>query len=163
MYLKKISIINYKNLENWEAEFSPRFNCLLGDNGVGKTNILDSIYYMSFTKSHFNSVDRQNIKHGEDMFVIQGDYNIKGEESKMLCGLKRNSRKKIKRNNKEYEKFSEHIGVLPLVFITPSDTGMIHLGSDLRRKYLDGVISQYDKTYLKNLLKYLINIYLLSA
>ena len=76
MYLKKISIINYKNLENWEAEFSPRFNCLMGKNGVGKTNIMDAIYYMSFTKSHFNSVDRQNIRHGEDMFVIQKIFHI---------------------------------------------------------------------------------------
>ncbi len=154
MFLKNISILNYKNIESFESDFSPRFNCFLGDNGVGKTNLMDAIYYMSFTKSHFNAIDRHNINHNQDIFVIQGDYDIKGEMIKMHCGLKRNSKKIIKKNGKEYEKLSEHIGLLPLVFITPSDTDMIKLGSDLRRKYLDGVISQYDKFYLQQLLKY---------
>lgn len=154
MYLKDISIINFKNFEEFEAEFSPRFNCFLGNNGVGKTNLMDAIYYMSFTKSHFNAIDRHNIRHDADMFVLQGNYLRKEDDVKMHCGLKRHSKKQIKCNGKTYEKFSEHIGLLPLVFITPSDTDMIKLGSDLRRKYLDGVISQYDKTYLKQLLKY---------
>lgn len=154
MYLKNISVLNYKNFHNFEADFSPKLNCFLGDNGVGKTNLMDAIYYMSFTKSHFNTIDKHNILHGEDLFVIQGNYNIKGKDEKMHCGLKKNSKKQIKRNGKEYEKLSDHIGLLPLVFITPSDTDMIHSGSDLRRKYLDGVISQYDKYYLKQLLQY---------
>jgi DNA replication and repair protein RecF len=154
MYLKDISIINFKNFEEFEAEFSPRFNCLLGNNGVGKTNLMDAIYYMSFTKSHFNAIDRHNIRHNADVFVIQGNYLRKQDDVKMHCGLKRHSKKQIKCNVKAYEKLSEHIGLLPLVFITPSDTDMIKMGSDLRRKYLDGVISQYDKTYLKQLLKY---------
>ncbi|MEA1873550.1 MAG: DNA replication/repair protein RecF [Bacteroidota bacterium] len=154
MYLKDISIINFKNFEEFEAEFSPRFNCLLGNNGVGKTNLMDAVYYMSFTKSHFNAIDRHNIRHNQDLFVIQGNYLRKQDNVKMHCGLKRYGKKQIKCNGKTYDKFSEHIGLLPLVFITPSDTDMIKLGSDLRRKYLDGVISQYDKTYLKQLLKY---------
>jgi DNA replication and repair protein RecF len=154
MYLKDISIINFKNFEQFEAEFSPRFNCILGNNGVGKTNLMDAVYYMSFTKSHFNAIDRHNIKHNADMFVVQGNYLKKQENVKMHCGLKRQGKKQIKCNGKSYDKFSEHIGLLPLVFITPSDTDMIKSGSDLRRKYLDGVISQYDKTYLKQLLKY---------
>ncbi|MDA3911741.1 MAG: DNA replication/repair protein RecF [Bacteroidales bacterium] len=154
MYLKDISIINFKNFEQFEAEFSPRFNCFLGNNGVGKTNLMDAVYYMSFTKSHFNAIDRHNIRHNADMFVIQGNYLRKQDDVKMHCGLKRHGKKQIKCNGKSYEKFSEHIGLLPLVFITPSDTDMIKSGSDLRRKYIDGVISQYDKTYLKQLLKY---------
>jgi len=154
MYLKDISILNFKNFETFEAEFSSRFNCLLGNNGVGKTNLMDAIYYMSFTKSHFNAIDRHNIRHDEDMFVIQGNYLRQHEDVKMHCGLKRHGKKQIKCNGKTYDKFSEHIGLLPLVFITPSDTDMIKMGSELRRKYLDGVISQYDKTYLKRLLKY---------
>lgn len=154
MHLKNISILNFKNFESFEADFSDRFNCFLGDNGVGKTNLMDSIYYMSFTKSHFNSIDRQNIRHDQDYFLIQGNYDVNDEIFKMHCGLKRNAKKQIKKNGKEYDKFSEHIGLLPLVFITPSDTDIIKSGSDLRRKYLDGVISQYDKTYLQKLLNY---------
>ncbi|MFW5804926.1 MAG: DNA replication/repair protein RecF [Bacteroidales bacterium] len=154
MYLKHISILNYKNIKAFETEFSPRFNCFLGKNGAGKTNLMDAIYYLSFTKSHFNAIDRQNIRHDEDIFVIEGKYIIKGKQTSMLCGLKRQGKKHIKRNGKAYEKFSEHIGELPLVFITPSDTEMIHLGSDLRRKYIDGVISQYDKQFLKQLIDY---------
>ncbi len=154
MYLKDISIINFKNFEHFEGEFSSRFNCLLGNNGVGKTNLMDAVYYMSFTKSHFNAIDRHNICHNADMFVIQGNYLRKQDAVKMHCGLKRHGKKQIKCNGKAYEKFSEHIGLLPLVFITPSDTDMIKMGSELRRKYIDGVISQYDKTYLKQLLKY---------
>ncbi|MFP4664253.1 MAG: DNA replication/repair protein RecF [Bacteroidales bacterium] len=154
MHVKHISILNFKNIGEFEADFSSRFNCFLGDNGVGKTNLMDAIYYLSFTKSHFNAIDRHNIRHGEDMFVIQGSYDVKGEEIKMLCGLKKHSKKQVKRDGKLYEKFSEHIGLLPLVFITPSDTDIIHLGSELRRKYLDGVISQYDKYYLQQLIQY---------
>jgi DNA replication and repair protein RecF len=154
MLLKDISIVNFKNLQSFEAEFSPRFNCFLGDNGVGKTNIMDSIYYLSFTKSHFNAIDRHNIQHDKELFVIQGNYQKKDEELKIHCGLKRHGFKQVKKNGVSYEKFSDHIGLLPLVFITPSDTEMINLGSDLRRKYLDGVISQYDKYYLQQLLKY---------
>ncbi len=154
MFLQDISILNFKNFSSFDAEFSPRFNCFLGNNGVGKTNLMDAIYYMSFTKSHFNAIDRHNIKHNEDLFLIQGNYLKKDEPIKMHCGLKRQSKKQIKCNGKTYDKFSDHIGLLPLVFITPSDTGMIKMGSELRRKYLDGVISQYDKVYLKELIKY---------
>ncbi|HKK68247.1 MAG TPA: DNA replication/repair protein RecF [Bacteroidales bacterium] len=154
MHLKHISILNFKNIGEFEADFSPRFNCFLGDNGVGKTNLMDAIYYLSFTKSHFNAIDRQTIRHGEEMFVLQGRYDIKGEKVNVVCGLKRHSKKQVKRDGKQYDKFSEHIGLLPLVFITPSDTEIIHLGSELRRKYLDGVISQYDKYYLQQLIQY---------
>ncbi|MDA3819123.1 MAG: DNA replication/repair protein RecF [Candidatus Delongbacteria bacterium] len=154
MYLKHISILNYKNIREFETEFSSRFNCFLGKNGAGKTNLMDAIYYLSFTKSHFNAIDRQNIRHGEEMFVIEGKYNIKDEQITMLCGLKKHGKKQVKRDGKAYVKFAEHIGMLPLVFITPSDTEMIHLGSDLRRKYIDGVISQYDKHFLKQLIDY---------
>ncbi|MEA3447143.1 MAG: DNA replication/repair protein RecF [Bacteroidota bacterium] len=154
MYLKHISILNYKNIREFETKFSSRFNCFLGKNGAGKTNLMDAIYYLSFTKSHFNAIDRQNIRHDEDMFVIEGKYTIKNKTTTTLCGLKRQGKKQIKRDGKAYDKFSEHIGVLPLVFITPSDTEMIHLGSDLRRKYIDGVISQYDKHFLKQLIDY---------
>ncbi len=154
MYLKQLSIVNFKNYAEFEAQFSEKINCFVGNNGMGKTNLLDAIHYLSFCKSFFNSVDSQNIKHNEGFFVVQGNFEKSGELSEVYCGLKRNQKKIFKKNKKEYERLSEHIGQFPLVMISPSDAELINGSSDIRRRFLDGIISQYDKVYLDKLISY---------
>ncbi|MEO9569958.1 MAG: DNA replication/repair protein RecF [Polaribacter sp.] len=154
MYLQKISLVNFKNIESQSFDFQQKINCFVGDNGIGKTNVLDAIYYLSFTKSYFNSVAGQNIRHGEGFFMIEGDYLLNDRNEKIVCSLKKGQKKVLKRNGKNYEKFSEHIGQLPLVIISPADRDLVTEGSDTRRKFIDGVISQQNKTYLKDLLSY---------
>jgi DNA replication and repair protein RecF len=121
---------------------------------VGKSNILDAIYHLSFGKSYFNPISSQNIKHGEDFFAIKGSYEKNLKEEVVIINFKRNDKKVIKRNNKQYERFSDHIGLLPLVIISPSDRNLIAEGSEIRRKFLDSVISQSDKKYLDSLINY---------
>ncbi len=154
MHLKKLTLINFKNFKSQTFEFQEKVNCFVGDNGVGKTNILDAIYYLSFGKSYFNSVATHNIRHDQDFFMIEGEYNLNERNETIVCSLKRGSKKVIKRNDKEYEKFSDHIGHLPLVIISPADRDLITDGSDVRRKFVDSVISQSDKSYLKSLINY---------
>ena len=154
MYLQKLSLVNFKNLESQSFDFQQKINCFVGNNGVGKTNILDAIYYLSFAKSYFNSVAVQNIMHGEAFFMIEGDYVLNDRNEKIVCSLKKGQKKVLKRNGKNYEKFSEHIGQLPLVIISPADRDLVTEGSDTRRKFIDGVISQQNKNYLKDLLSY---------
>ncbi len=154
MFLHRLSLVNYKNFDSQDFEFDRKINCILGDNGVGKTNVMDAIYHLCFGKSYFNPVSSQNIKHGEDFFVIEGLFNLKDRDEKVVCSLKRGLTKVIKRNDKAYERISDHIGLLPLVIISPADRDLIIEGSDTRRKFMDGVISQSDKTYLKSLLNY---------
>ncbi len=154
MILKSLSLINYKNFDSKSLDLNEKINCIVGNNGIGKTNILDAIYHLSFGKSYFNPVATQNIKHGEDFFVINGEYIKNEKPEKVVVSLKRGQKKVIKRNGKPYDKFSEHIGFLPLVIISPADRDLIVEGSDVRRKFIDSVISQSDKTYLSNLLNY---------
>ncbi|MEK6154925.1 DNA replication/repair protein RecF [Flavobacteriaceae bacterium 3-367] len=154
MFLKKLSLINYKNFASQNFEFDSKINCFVGNNGIGKTNILDAIYHLSFGKSYFNPVATQNIRHGTDFFVVEGEFEKNGREEKIVCSLKRGVKKVIKRNGKTYERFSDHIGFLPLVIISPADRDLITEGSETRRKFIDGVISQSDKAYLQVLLKY---------
>ncbi|MBV1888033.1 MAG: DNA replication/repair protein RecF [Urechidicola sp.] len=154
MHLKKITLLNFKNFESQSFEFRDRINCFVGDNGVGKTNVLDAIYYLSFGKSYFNPVATQNIRHAQDFFMIEGNYLLNERHETIVCSLKRGQKKLIKRNDKEYEKFSDHIGYLPLVIISPADRDLIVEGSDTRRKFIDSVISQSDKTYLQQLISY---------
>ncbi|MEO0526793.1 MAG: DNA replication and repair protein RecF [Bacteroidota bacterium] len=154
MFLKKLSLINYKNFDSRSFEFDAKVNCFVGSNGIGKTNILDAIYHLSFGKSYFNPVATQNIKHGTDFFVIDGEFHKNDREEKIICSLKRGVKKVIKRNGKVYERFSDHIGFLPLVIISPADRDLIMEGSDMRRKFIDGVISQSDKQYLHTLIRY---------
>ncbi|WP_343485839.1 DNA replication/repair protein RecF [Allomuricauda sp. d1] len=154
MLLKSLSLVNYKSFESIKLDFDPVINCLVGQNGVGKTNILDAIYHLSFGKSYFNPVATQNIKHGNDFFVIEGEFEKEGRSEKISCSFKRGMKKLIKRNGKAYEKFSDHIGFLPLVIISPADRDLIIEGSETRRKFIDGVISQSDKDYLRTLIKY---------
>lgn len=154
MILKSLSLLNYKNFDSKTFEFNDTINCLVGNNGVGKTNVLDAIYHLSFGKSYFNPIASQNIKHDEDFFVVNGEYNKENKSEKIVVSLKRGQKKVIKRNAKAYEKFSEHIGFLPLVIISPADRDLITEGSDTRRKFIDSVISQSDKFYLEHLIKY---------
>lgn len=154
MHLQKLTILNFKNIKEATIEFSPRINCFIGLNGMGKTNILDAIYYLSFCKSHFNPSDRQNINFDEEFFMIQGIYNRDDKQEEVYVGLKKSQKKQFKRNKKDYQKLSEHIGLFPLVMISPADSKLILEGSEERRKYMDGVISQYNKSYLDNLIKY---------
>ena len=154
MFLKALKILNFKNLEEIELELSQKLNCFTGNNGAGKTNILDAIYYLSFTKSYFNTTDSQNVQYNTDFFVIQGDF-IKNEKSeKVYCAYSSAKKKVFKRNDKNYKKFSEHIGLFPVVIISPDDSVLISGPAEERRKYIDSVISQYDKEYLFELIKY---------
>jgi DNA replication and repair protein RecF len=154
MFLQSLTLLNYKNFESEAFTFDPKINCFVGFNGVGKTNVLDAIYHLSFGKSYFNPITSQNIKHGEEFFVIDGIYDKSEREEKVIVSAKRGQKKIIKRNGKPYEKFSEHIGFLPLVIISPADRDLIIEGSETRRKFIDGVISQGDSTYLQTLISY---------
>lgn len=154
MRLKCLSIINYKNIAEATLDFSGKINCFVGDNGMGKTNVLDAIYYLSFCKSHSNLIDSQNINHDADFFLIQGDYEKNESPEEIYCGMKRKQKKQFKRNKTAYEKLSDHIGLIPLVMVSPDDNELISAGSDERRKFMDGVISQYNKQYLQQLLHY---------
>ena len=154
MFLKSLSLLNYKNFDSKSLEFDAKINCFVGANGIGKTNILDAIYHLSFGKSYFNPIASQNIKHGEDFFVLDAMYSKDNREEKIIVSLKKGQKKIIKRNSKIYERFSDHIGFLPLVIISPADRDLIIEGSDTRRKFIDGVIAQGDNIYLEKLLKY---------
>ena len=154
MILKSITLTNYKSFSAKTVDFDPKINCFIGPNGIGKSNVLDAIYHLSFGKSYFNPISSQNIKHGEDFFAIKGSYKNESKEEVVIINFKKNDKKVIKRNNKKYEKFSDHIGFIPLVIISPSDRNLIAEGSDIRRKFIDSVISQSDKKYLENLINY---------
>ncbi len=155
MFLKKLTVTNFKNYTDTDLEFSEKINCFVGDNGEGKTNLMDAIYYLSFCKSYFNPIDSQNIRHDEDFFAIHGYYQKEEDKVDMIsCIQKRNQRKLFKINKKEYDKLADHIGLYPLVMVSPYDRDLISDGSELRRKYIDGLISQFDRIYLDDLINY---------
>ncbi len=152
--LTQLQLIHFKNYESAMIELSSKVNCFVGPNGSGKTNILDAIYYLSFCKSYFNPSDNQNIRHGEGFFTINGSYRRNGGFDQVQCIQQRGSRKLFKFNAKEYDRLADHIGIMPLVIITPSDSVLIQGGSEERRKYIDSVISQFDRVYLDDLINY---------
>lgn len=154
MYLKKISLFNYKNFSEANFEFDTKINCFVGKNGIGKTNVLDAIYHLSYGKSYFNPLAVQNIKHGEEFFVIDAELEKENRAEQIVCSLKKGQKKILKRNGKVYDKFSDHIGFVPLVIISPSDRDLIIEGSETRRKFMDSVISQLDTLYLQQLIQY---------
>ncbi|APY09700.1 DNA recombination protein RecF [Winogradskyella sp. J14-2] len=154
MVLNALSLVNYKNFESQVFDFDSKINCFVGANGIGKTNALDAIYHLAFGKSYFNPVAVQNIKHGTEFFVVDGNFTKNERSEKIIVSLKRGQKKIIKRNGKAYEKFSDHIGFIPLVIISPADRDLIIEGSDTRRKFIDSVISQSDKAYLSALIAY---------
>ena len=152
--------MNYKNIREGRLSFSPKLNCLVGLNGQGKTNVLDAIYLLSFTKSAFNVIDSQNITHGEEMSVVQGLYQapehlrLENEDLTITCGMKRGQKKQFRRGKKDYKRLIDHIGLIPLVMVSPEDGMLIAEGSDERRRFMDQVISQRDKKYLEDLQQY---------
>jgi DNA replication and repair protein RecF len=154
MFLAKLALVNFKNYGEIELQFSSKINCFIGNNGVGKTNLLDAIHYLSMCKSYFNAIDSQNIRYNDDFFVVQGEFAVDGLQENILCAAKRNTRKQFKKNGKEYQKFSEHIGLLPLVMISPADSSLILDGSEERRRFINSVISQYDRQYLEDTILY---------
>lgn len=154
MKLEHLSILHYKNIAAAELDFSGNVNCFVGKNGMGKTNLLDAIYYLSFCKSFGSMPDAQNILHGEDFFMLHGCYELNGKPEEIHCGLKRRAKKHFRRDGKEYQRLSDHIGLLPLVMLTPADSVLIQGGSEERRRFMDQVISQFDKTYLNALIRY---------
>jgi DNA replication and repair protein RecF len=154
MHLSRISLVNFKNYDQLELSFSQKINCFVGDNGTGKTNLLDAVYYLSLTKSYFNAVDTQNIRHGEEHFLIQGEYHREDLPEKIHCGVQKGKPKQFRRNKKDYGKLSEHIGLLPVVMISPADSSLIIEGSEQRRKFINAVISQFDSEYLESLMRY---------
>lgn len=154
MWLKNITLLNFKNYATAEVVFAKTVNAFVGNNGAGKTNLLDAIHYLCLCKGYFNPIDSQQIKANEDLFLIQGDFERKEKNEKITCGLKRNQKKQIKRNKKEYDKLAQHIGLFPLVMISPYDTNLIMDGSEERRRFIDNVISQTDSSYLDELIIY---------
>lgn len=154
MILKQLSIFNYKSISEEQFEFDSKINCFVGKNGVGKTNVLDAIYHLAYGKSYFNPLAVQNIKHGTDFFLLEGDFEKNDRLEQISCSLKKGLKKTLKRNAKIYEKLSEHIGLIPLVIISPADTDLITEGSETRRKFMDSILSQLDNTYLNSLILY---------
>ncbi|MDL2305337.1 DNA replication and repair protein RecF [Bacteroides sp. OttesenSCG-928-D19] len=154
MIINKLSVLNYKNIHQAEIVCSVKTNCFFGNNGMGKTNLLDAIHYLSFCKSHIHTPDSRLIRNGEDLCVLQGFYDYDGKEEDIFCAIRRGQRKQFKRNKKDYERLSEHIGLLPLVLISPADSDLIRGGSDERRRFVDMIISQHDKQYLHSLIQY---------
>lgn len=154
MHLKKLSLFNYKNFSEIDFDFDPKINCFVGKNGIGKTNVLDAIYHLAYGKSYFNPLAVQNIRHGEEFFVVDAEFSKQDRTEQILCSLKKGQKKILKRNGKVYEKFSDHIGFIPLVIISPADQDLITEGSETRRKFIDTVISQLDAAYLQQLIQY---------
>lgn len=154
MILKRLNILNYRNIASAELEFSPKVNCFVGQNGEGKTNVLDAIYFLSLTKSMTNTVDSMNVRHGEELMMVQGTYDLNGVEEDISLGMKLHQKKHLKRNLKECQRLVDHIGLLPLIIASPNDSVIISGGSEERRRLMDVVISQYDSMYMKSLMKY---------
>lgn len=152
MILNSISIINYKNLRAVNLQLSSKTNCFIGHNGSGKTNFLDALYYLSFCRSAYNPIDSQLITHEQDFFVVEGNYISEAADAEnVYCGMKRGAKKQFKRNKKAYKRLSQHIGLIPLVLVSPADAALIDGGSEERRRLMDMVIAQYDTTYIEAL------------
>lgn len=154
MHLQHLLLTQFKNYGRAELRLSPQVNCFVGNNGAGKTNLLDALYYLSFTKSYFNAIDQQQIRHGDDFFSIEGLVQKGNLEELVRITVQKGEKKSVRVNHNEHKKFSDHIGSYPLVMIAPHDIMLIHEGSEERRKFLDGMISQMDKAYLADLLLY---------
>lgn len=154
MYIEKLSLINFKNYAEAEIVLHPRLNCFVGNNGQGKTNLLDAVYYLCMCKSYFNSSDIFSIRGNEEFMTLQSVFKRDEKEEELHCGLIRNKKKQFRRNRKEYSRLSDHIGLFPVVMVSPSDIQLILEGSEERRKYMNSVISQYDKSYLECTINY---------
>ena len=154
MHLRNLQLNQFKNHSQSSFSFTQQVNCFVGDNGAGKTNILDAIHYLSQTKSYFNHIDAQNIQFEKDYFMLKGNFEKQDSADEIQCNLKEGEGKVLKRNQKRYKRFSEHIGQFPSIIISPTDTNLILEGSEVRRKYLDSSIAQYKQSYLQILIQY---------
>ena len=150
MILERLSIINYKNIKEATLNLSPKINCFIGHNGAGKTNVLDAVYFLSFCHSAQTTQDSLVIRHGEEFFMLEGEY----EDITIHCAMKRGAKKVFKRDKKAYQRLSEHIGLIPIVLISPADAYLIEGSSEERRKLMDIVIAQLDRTYIEALNRY---------
>lgn len=155
MYIRNLSLLNFKNVTQAELNLAPGINCFTGCNGAGKTNVIDAIWYLSMCKSSLGMTDGQSVRHGEDFFMLGGDYiSDEGRHDTVTCSFKRGTGKTLKRNGKEYDKLSDHIGFIPAVIVSPSDAFLVSEAADERRKWLNSFISQNDRDYLNALIRY---------
>lgn len=154
MFLKKLSLVNFKNYASVDIDLGEGVNAFTGGNGEGKTNLLDAIHYLAMCKSYFNSSDLNNVKKGEELFVLQGVFKVNEVDELISCGFKKGQKKVLKRNQKEYDRLADHIGFIPTVMISPTDVSLITDGSEERRRFLDSIISQFDRIYLDDLINY---------
>lgn len=155
MYLKKLVLINFKNITQAEITLSERLNCFVGDNGAGKTNVLDAVYYLSMSKSALTMTDGQSVRHGEDFFVVEGTYaGDSGSNDTVNCSFLRRSGKVLKLNGKEYDRMADHVGRFPVVMVSPQDSVLITDAAEERRRYLNAFLSQLDRDYLASLMRY---------
>jgi DNA replication and repair protein RecF len=154
MQIKELQIVQFKNYQEAEISFYEGVNCFVGPNGSGKTNVLDAIYYLSMCRSYLNPIDSQNILFDQPFFMLQSLWIKDHQEVDIYCGVKKGHKKIFKRNKAEYEKLAEHIGAFPVVMISPYDRNLITEGSEFRRKWMDGIISQFDRRYLDDLMRY---------
>jgi len=154
MWLKQLSILNFKNYAESSLEFLPQVNAFAGPNGAGKTNLLDAIHYLALCKSYFSPVDSQHVKKGFDWFMVQGTFERDGTADVVSCSVKKNQKKQFKKNKKDYQRLADHIGQFPLVVISPNDTAIVSEGSKERRRFVDNAISQTDSHYLDTIIRY---------
>ncbi|MDL2320399.1 DNA replication and repair protein RecF [Alistipes sp. OttesenSCG-928-B03] len=155
MFLRKLSVIGFKNLEQAEVAFTSRLNCFVGSNGAGKTNVVDAVHYLSMCKSALVMTDAQSVRHGDEFFVLDGEYATDGGKKEcVVCSFKKGGGKTLKRNGKEYDKLSNHMGLIPVVIVSPADTALVNDAAEERRRWLNSFISQLDKTYLNALIRY---------
>lgn len=155
MKLRRLSLINFKNIASASPEFSDGINCFVGENGAGKTNVLDAVHYLSMCKSSLGMADRQSLRHGEEFFLAEGEYTDDGGRTlSVACTFVPQGGKKVKYCGKEYERLSDHVGVVPVVIVSPSDSFLISDAADERRRYLNAFISQLDREYLNALMRY---------
>ncbi|HKL02481.1 MAG TPA: DNA replication/repair protein RecF [Cryomorphaceae bacterium] len=154
MILENLSLVNFKNYSGATVDLDPRVNIFTGLNGQGKTNVLDAIHYLSLCKSYFNPIDSQNIRHGADFFVVEGKFTDGAQTDKIYCGVKKGQRKIFRKNKEDYDRLADHIGQYPSVVISPYDKDLISEGSEVRRRFVDGIISQFRRSYLDDLMHY---------
>ena len=153
--LKKLVVQNFRNIEFQELSFSPNINCISGNNGEGKTNLMDAVWYLSMTKSAFASSDRFNLRHGADSFAVSGTYSMNtGPDARFSVQVDDKGGKKVRRDDKVYSKISGHIGVLPIVMVSPSDTSLVSESGEERRRFVNSVLSQMDGEYLAAMQQY---------
>ncbi len=153
-HLSHLHLLHFRNHREAELELGPEVNCFVGPNGVGKTNLLDAVHYLALAKSYFDAVDMHNILDGEEYFMVQGAVRTDQGDDNLLCTVRKGQRKVLSRNRKEYDRLADHVGRYPVVMITPYDAQLVLEGSEVRRRFLDGLIAQFDKAYLEALIRY---------